>query len=507
MNIVQLILAETGTYDQMMLRPYEALDPIRGIKTLQEVTRFGQNVSPEALSGSVGNILRPAANHMGKIDIVNGWGTKRYRFNMHVVDTDLVGNQTEQYLTGYTDYDGGSFVSGAIDPNLRMYVTSTIRMKSLNYMTDFGRVTQSTIGSSSHVFNTQFYPGMENVRETSTNLQRPMDVFASLQTKNWRRRSANLLDPRTTFAHENVKLSNRNNAMAPTYLSKILKAGGTAYVNAEVDDPSEKTWGRAEGMVKDQAYSQDDALFELHRMTSFQEGDSFTFRELENLCPHLQSVTRLVPAQIMGRMQQQQNSSLPMLDTYQAGTNDGWGGQDIYTVWASILSNSIPPLMLECMISNVGFVLHNHTINGEVDIKWGYVQPFARNLDPATSRNLVDNFGFRLTTQVIQDLLGGNPTSFSIIGHFDVLGESRLEIAIGNNVPVPFATPTFADALFTPVLTRGQSRVCELADTVEFITENLMQSDAGFGAQHQTVKTSPIIMSTGSNYHATSETL
>lgn len=509
MNIVKLVFAETGTYDQMMLRPYEAIDSARNMSVLQQATRYGQNVSPEALSGSVGSILRPTANHLGQINIANGWNNKRFRFFMHVIEQDLTGTQSEQYISGYTDHVGGNFISGTIDPNMRMYVTGTIRMKSLTYMTDFGRQQQTTIGSAAHVFNQRFIPGMENVGTSTTNLQRPMDVFATLQTQDFRRFRAadDFLDPRTTFAHEHVKLSNRANALAPTYLSKMLKAGGAAFVNSDNDATSADMWGKAEGMVREDVYSQDEVLFELHRKTSFSDGDSFTFRELERLCPQLHSVTKLVPAIVVQQQQQSINGgTLPAIPVYTAGTFDGWNGQDIHTVWATILSNSLPPLMLDCMIHTAGFVVHNHTIGGEIDITWNTVQPFARNLDPTTARSLVEHFSYRLQNHVIRDLLAGNQMSFTIRAHFDVLGESRLEIALGNDIAVPYATPTFCDSLFTPVLTRGQQNVRKLANQIEFFTENLMQNDVGFGAQNNSPSPS-ILTSTGKQYHASAETL
>ncbi len=485
MNITQLVLLETGTYDAMMMRPYEAIDSHRGLHVLQEATRFGQNITPEALSGVVGGILRPSATPVAPVSIANGWGQKRYRFFMTVVERDLTGNnETEQYLTGYTDYDGVSIHTGNVDPHLRFYVNQSIRMRTLTTQTPYGRVDQTSMHDASHVFNNRFHRGTEDIARRSLNLQRPQDIFTTLQTSEFRRYSETSLDPRTTFAQENVKLSNRNNAIAPKYLSKILQAGSKAFgaADPEATDNSVAIWAGAEGLVRESVYAHDPALFNIYRNTSYHEGDSFTFAELEALCPHLQQVTKLMVNHQMTR----EVNNAPVLPAYQAGSYDGWNGQDVYTVWASILSNAVPVLMMECMLHKTGFVLHNHTLNGEMDMMFSYVSPFGKNLD---GPQLANHFKFRLINEVMRDLLAGNQASFSLNCHFDIIGESRMEISINGSVPVPFATPTFSDALFAPVLTMGQERVRSLADQVEFFTEHLTKSptDAGIYQKPQPI--------------------
>lgn len=509
MNIVQLVFAETGTYDPMMMRPYETIDSPRHLNTLQQVTRFGSNVSSEALSGCVGDILRPSADHLGEVQIASGWGQRRFRFFMRTEDVDLLGNVREQMITGYTNYDGANFATGSIDPNMRMYVSSSIHLSSMNFMTDYGRQTSSSISSASHVFNHGQHVGMEHVGQSAVNLQRPMDVFTTLQMNDFQRMrgTANVMDPRTTFLQERVKMSSRTNALAPTYFSKVLKAGGSSFVNSDDYESSATMWGKAEGLVKEQVYGQDEGLFELTRKTSFQENDSFTYGELFQLCPHLDHVTKLAPQAVV-QQQHSQMHNTPMLQAYTAGTYDGWNGQNVETVWATILSNSLPPLMLDCMIANAGFRIHNHTLNGELDIHWFYTQPFGRNMDINVSKQLVDNFGYRMIAQVMRDLLGGNNIPFQIVCHVDVLGESSFEIGLGGQHPIPFATPSFADSLFSPVLTRGQDRVRKLAGHLEYFTENIMHSDLGNGAKPQTTPfQSPILTSQGNPYHASAESL
>lgn len=470
MNIVKLALLDTGTYDQMYLRPYEINDSHRNLAVIKEVTHGGSNITATSLAGVAGNVLRPQAAPLAPASITNGWNNRRYRFFMEIVDLDLTGTETVQYLTGFTDHTGVS-MGGHVDPNMRFFVASSIQMKSLVYATPMGRVNQMAVANASHVINVHqvpginFHPGMETI-----NLQRPTDICSTIQTAQYRRVSDEFFDPRTSFVQENVKLSRKDNSIAPSYLSDVLQAGVQAMSQADESSSEIEIWKNAAGTTRENAYSQDNTLFELHQKTSFQEGDSFTYAELKRLCPHLDNVTKYLP---VATMTQQQNmvGPTPFVGVYETGQNDGWQGQNTETVWATILSNAIPAIMLECMLKECFFTIHDHTLDGSIDVRFQSVVPLGQHLN---GPQLAEQFAFRLKNEVVRDLRGGNPTPFSITAMFDIIGESRMEIQLGSNYPLPFATPSFADNLFMPVITIGQKGLNHIADSLEFFTSNLL---------------------------------
>lgn len=466
MNITLLALMDTGTFDNMYLRPYEVRDSVRCLNGLQEATRYGSNVTATALSGAVGEILRPSSKPVAVATMANGWNNRRLRFYMMVQTQDLVAGTMEQYISGYTDHPGAT-LSGAIDPNMRMYVTNVIRMKNVLTVTQMGRQTMQSVQDANHVMKQSFVPTVQNFNDTAVNLQRPEDLFTTLQTSDYRRFSTSLLDPRQTFIQERAKLSSRSNASAPKYLSKILSAGQNCFAEADPNDGASVTWGRAEGMVRETKLTEMEPLFELQRKTSFAEGDSFTFSELEGLCPHLQSVTKYFPETQMARQQQE---NMPKLPLYQAGQFDGWAGEGNETIWATILAAAVPPVMLECMLKGCSFRVHNHTLDGSIRLDFHGASPLTNSMPLQT---LTEHFKVKFLTEVLKDLLAGSLAHYDINCYFDVLGESRLEISIEGKPAVPYASPSFADALFSPVLTLGQQSLVKLANNIEFFTENL----------------------------------
>ena len=479
MNIVKLALLDTGTYDQMYLRPYEVNDSARNLATIREATNGGANITNTTLSGVAGQVLRPQTAPMAPVAIANGWNNRRYRFFMEISEPDLTGTETIQYLTGFTDHTGVS-AGGHVDPNMRFFVSTAIQMKTIVYATPAGRVNQSAVADASHVFNFNLVPGVNfHAGMDTINLQRPMDVCGAIQTSQYRRASDEFFDPRSTFVQENVKLSRRENSVAPSYLSQVLTSGIGAYSNANENSTEVEIWGSAAGYAREGAYSQNNALFELHRQTSFQEGDSFTFAELQRLCPHLEQVTKYLPVTTMSQ-QQGMVGPTPFVGTYEAGQNDGWQGQNIETIWATILSNAVPAVMLECMLKECFFTVHDHTLDGSIDVRFQSVVPLGRHLN---GPRLAEQFAFRLKNEIIRDLKGGNPAPFSITGMFDIIGESRLTIQVGSGFPIPFATPTFADNLFMPVITIGQRGLDKIADSVDFFTSNLLPDCQSGGYQ------------------------
>lgn len=468
MNITFLALLDTGTYDAMYLRPYELLDSHRGLETVKQATAQGARLSASTLSGVAGSILRPKADPIAQVSIPNGWNQKRFRFFMEIKSNDLLGSESIQYLTGFTDHPGISH-NNSIDPNMRFYVASSIRMKSMMVPTNVGNVQQLSVADSYQVIgkpSTSAYnlSGPLN----SLTLQRPEDICSAVQVQQYRRAVQDFYDPRLGVGGtEKIKTSSRKNNVAPHYLSEILQAGVQAMTASGETATESEIWGTAGGYVREVMASQDPALFELQRKTSFSEGDSFTYGELKYLCPHLDSVTKYI---LPPKLAQQSAINLPFMETYTAGQNDGWAGSNVQTIWASILSNAVPTLMIESMIKEVAFTIHNHTLNSEMDMKFGYCIPMGRNLNGV---QLAENFKFRMIREIIRDVVAGNPQSFEITGTFDIMGESRLMIRLGNDRPVPFATPTFADNLFSPIMTLGQNDVTKMADKLEFFVDHL----------------------------------
>ena len=75
-NVVELLLNETGTYNQQFLRPYESSMDGRGtakvVDRISEAVRVGASVNNNTFIGIGTTIVAPSASIVTPIGILNG---------------------------------------------------------------------------------------------------------------------------------------------------------------------------------------------------------------------------------------------------------------------------------------------------------------------------------------------------------------------------------------------------------------------------------------------------
>ena len=461
MQILRLIFVRTGTYNDMTLRPYQSTVSPQNIMALQEATDGGRNMQATALAGVAGSILRPVAQSQGLVTVPNGWETPRLRFILEIQHQDFAGGQRLQYLTGYTDHIGLSH-AGSLDPQLRLYINNSISTNTISYATPTGRVSQQQITDASQVLQGSYTPSFSNVAQTA-HLMRPMDMFKSISAQSV---MGDVTDLRSTFAGENLKMSRRTNSAPIYYLSRVMQAHQAVVSDSDSDAEYGAMMNRAAGMVKETLVASDPFFAQAKRQTSLSEGTSLTFGELCDMYPEARhpSITMVL-----------NGSEVSNVANHQRGSTAYWNGNDNETVFATILSHSVPAIMMDTMLMKVGFLATNQTIGGHFEIKIGGANSFARglNLDP-----YVHSFVTRLQTEILADLVQNARIPVRIQAEFDLLGETKLTIGVGSNPLTTFTTPSFCDALFAPVLTNNSVTLSTLTHDVGSIFDNLHVSYA-----------------------------
>src|SRR5690606_33190833 len=103
--VTELLMLETGTYNDMYARPYQSHTNDAKLNILAEATRGGQALQPSSLSGVAGLFLQPSAevDRSSPIITPNGYGSKRFRFLMKVEYTNAMGLRHTLAYSGYTD--------------------------------------------------------------------------------------------------------------------------------------------------------------------------------------------------------------------------------------------------------------------------------------------------------------------------------------------------------------------------------------------------------------------
>lgn len=459
-KICKALFVETGTYNDLVSRPWDTHVDIPVLHAFQEATRGGTSISAATLSGVAGAMMRPQTEGEGLIAIANGWDTRRLRFMLEIEHEQSFGGRLRQYVTGYTNHVGvvtGMNGQTIIDPNMMLYLNNSITLTSVQEQTPMGIILRSTVADVSHVLSGTYAPAF-NGNGNVTHTMRPEDVFSTMSL-GVLSDTSNVFDGRTTFAQGMVKKSARNNGSAPTYLSKVLNAHqyGMSLDQNNGADLVEVT-NNARGMVLEGLVADDMFLGRLSRETSLSQGSSLTYSELCSLDSTLDS--RVVVSLSKPTVQ----------DTHRRGDTENWNNRMPETVAATMLCSSVPSLMTQLMLTGIAFMATNRTMTGEYDVRILGQKSFVEGMDLTPYLQM---FQQRLEVEVLRNLSSNNQIPFAVTMQCDLLGETTVDISIGDGPMVPFNNPQFSDALSAPVVTQNVGTVRQMASDIETLASNL----------------------------------
>lgn len=460
-------MQETGTYNPQFLRPYvTSFDGPTIANVTDRIVSSGQSrIDSSVLSGITGSFIAPSAQPEAMIPISNGWNERRIRFLMEVQCQYQTGGTIKSYIQGYTDFPGIT-ASQAIAPDMNFYINSIVTTSISTEYTPFGAKQFERVSDSSHVLSASSWSGLSQPGQQQ--LMRPQDVFCYMQNSHLPgyfesindRASDRVLDGRTILRTEAVK-SSRTNGLASNYASKIIDG---YVVGASVADFSQKgieVFNRSRQEVSEERAGEDPFLSALSGVTVSGITNHFKFSDLLKLDPNVDSVTNYA---VMGATQ---NATVHV-----AGQTANWHGSDITTVSATTLSQAVPALMMELMLTRIIFKSTNHDIQGRITTLVIDAKSFAN----VEITQMVELFKSRLITEIISNITSSNQINYMLEMRIDLLGETWIELAIDSNPPMTFVTPSFCDNLFVPVVSSNQATIQNLTNDFSGLVSNVKES-------------------------------
>ena len=251
---------ETGTYNDMALRPFETHFTSQDVRMFNEATHGGVHISPEILASTAINFLKPTTTPRSFIVIDNGWNQPRFRFVMIVLVQGNFGQfATRKIIQGYTNHLGAT-ASGAVDPNMILYFNNVITLKQ-TVSNDFthGQGMYSKVVDANHILRGDFQPfSTERSLDANTITIRPEDVFSRHSIKALMDADLEVVDETSSFAELPVKKSRRTNNAAPHYMSNVIDAyKKTMDFGMNYESNMYDVGNSARGMVIDQSVSGD----------------------------------------------------------------------------------------------------------------------------------------------------------------------------------------------------------------------------------------------------------
>lgn len=441
MRVAHLLMQETGTYNPLYQRSYHT-DLNNGTlgAIVDRVNEFGNGkISGALLAGVAGNMLSPSPTPGNEINIPNGWGERRIRFMMEVHCEFSVGAFMVYYLQGYTSYPGVS-MSGAVADDMEFIINSIIGVSRIQQMTPVGVQTRDSICESSQILADNQWVSPYQTAGTKY-LMRPQDVFTGMHSAYLQHgygvlEDNGFTDARSMMRTEAVR-SSRSNNVPTNFVAKVIDGYTTGNSLQQYGQSDQDIIAAARQHTTEDNLSENPVIRKLSEFRGMGISNRFTFNEFQHLDPGIRQVTDFVVLAAPYRAQ-----------LHSAGQTAFWQGSDMDTVAATVLSQAVPAIMMELLLSKVSFRSTNHDIGGQMNT----VIVDAKSMTTADLTRHYEIFISRVQREVLYDLTFGNQEPFMLEMTIDMFGETMINLSFGANPMTCFVTPSFCDNLYVPVI-------------------------------------------------------
>lgn len=488
-RIGNLILVQSGTYQEQHVRPFNMAVSDAAISQLHTATRGGQNLGVSAVQEIAGSIVAPAAMTEGVVGIADGgshdgWAARRFRgfVRVHEEHPMMKGTGTQRIFFIYTDQCDVSYGNN-LDPNMRVYFNSETVISERLENTAMGVQKVAKVMASNQIVTPLDMMGGQNglFSQAASHLIRPEDIYSIGQTQavidrlqttqRFNGTIARMHDHRTMVGECGAyQYSHRHDTSPVRYVSGALQAfshsvresdllGQDAFGN-QAADSKEHLYGEAQAHSANQNIHANTFLARLKERANYMERGYVTWGELCQIFPELVhqhgcAVWSMDNGQSIRRVNQVQDSM-------------HFHGADNTSIAASLLAQAVPSLMMDNFIRHVSFAVTNGDMPGTYKLEFhgNAIKSIMEGID---MRPYLMEFERRLATDCLNNITYGNQINFQISMSSDLAGDSVIDISLQGEQPVRFVAPTFTDSLFTPVITRDAQKANKIANDMLYL--------------------------------------
>lgn len=486
MNVqpTKLFITETGTSDDMIGVNFNSHITEQNRMQFIEQTAGGAMLDAANLAGLAGDIIRPDFNQYRNLQMANGWGNKRLRFVLHMTPMNVLGGSTVRYIySGYTDIADFNTHVGDFNPNTRLYFNNAISV-SQSFVEDVGGMIPRTfINDISHVLTPQALGGGLDAIVNPNTMQwerlpstiRPTDLFTHLGARVDSERFGHQVHHFGTVV--DTKKSSRSNALASNYLSKTTKALTQAHEMTDYSESQTDLYSKAAAYTGDSFVSSDPLIARLMEYNYSQRG-YVTWGEICSIFPAIKN-----PG-VINYIRRMEGAELVAFNN-----NDVFGTQDKYMIRrgeneqmvtasgvntsphaliAYSLMQSIPGLLLTNFINRCVITATNMTLDGGLHIEIRTPQAMT-DLPSQFIIERIPALETLLYRTVFMDLPVNRQVDFMIDMVADVFGESFIRVRYNGSHPVPFAFPSYCDAMMSPLVATTQQPLEQISQDIRYL--------------------------------------
>jgi hypothetical protein len=472
-EIVKLIMQETGTYNQQWRRSFESSLDGRLQNAIIENCQQAGSITPGLLTGIANQFIKPSATPERPINIINGWNTRRFRFFMEVRSMSHMQMGMTQYVTGFTDHMGAS-LQGSLDPNMVFYINTVNTTRNSVRTTPLGKQNVQSVMDCSHLLYNNENQGVYGTG--TVHKMRPEEVFAAMQNTELQDASGDVygpqgdfMDTRTHLTANPVKSTRRFNS-SPVFMAGILNS----YVQSKRADVAGTSnlelLDTASGQIA-AARTNEDPFIRLLKSQTGSNGGTFTFGDLLRIDANIQQ--RIVVSPLTPALR---------ATLHQAGQTQNWQSSDFETQFATTLSQAVPGYMLDNCLQYVKIRATNEDGGGEIVVFITNYGSLLQGIDPAP---YLASFSFAVQNTLLKDLSYNNQISFSLEMSCNLLGDTSITLSINGSPPTPYVSPCFCDSLMSPLVTADFGKLNTLAKDMSLVVDYLGDATVS-GAKFET---------------------
>jgi hypothetical protein len=468
--IEELIYIPTGNYTPVFNRPYVVSVTNSAVDTITERMHSNKagKVTPALLNGVASEIIQPST--VGFMSTINdNWvSTRRYIFLLKVKTVNSIGIVINNYLQGYTEYDGITN-SGNIDGNLIHTINNIVETTEYDIHTPLGIIRKEKL--------TNIYNLLYNTMGNDVFTQRPNDIFSNLTAIN---ASAFLRDSVVEVRHmDNVMSpmygktvgSFTDNHITTEYLSKILTSGilknreNDIFINSYEIDSIGNTPVIIEASPNDNRFLKYLSMLNGYKVVR----ECFSFNSLMKIDQSIYNRFKVI------RLNKDYVDPL-VNNTPEVG--DYWYGQDPVTVKAySLIENSVS-LATKYGFNKLYFIASNMTdATGTAQIFITNFNSFI-NLEEVDFNYLLEIFKEKFISEIFINETSGGVVPLHLECYVDLLGTSKINLSYSHFPSNWYTIPTFANSGFVPIMTIDKNALDvttqNLGSLIESINMNTM---------------------------------
>jgi len=438
-SIRKFLLVESKSYKDVWLRPYEMHVDHGTVNMVQDVVMRSMNNSAvgairSLVNKDMPNILTPSGNVIGKANIINGWGEKRFKFVL-IVEIRNPGSNTSviNYIQGFSEYLGIS-KSDNLDPNMRFYPNTVIKLRRTYDKTSGVMVTEPL-----ETFNVVHdETGANNNTFNSLKLARPGDVAMSVSAV---KDMDDVVSLSNVGSVGGVELVNKKSLLPGDHVAHTIMSAVNSKMSAGIIGSSGDVIDTMVGDLMDPSIYQIDFFKTILNIRGREDG--FTINDLQFVDPSIQNKVDVIMGAIIPNMSiPNELMSENTADTYDAS---------LETRLSIIVHEAVSTILNESILNSIVFEIDNYsgTPNGGILDASSYVEGLFL---PAYTNVFLNNFIKRAWNAISNNNL--TPVKLLVMGMAE--SDTTIVIETDGRHPVTYRYPTFADSKFLPIIMDNQ---------------------------------------------------